>query len=86
MYALTGPQAVYPPKVAVSNLVNSLKDRSTRRIRQEFTGHLNRAIMPGHLWSPSHFSASYSGALLAIVRQYIKQQKAFALKHMSEQP
>ncbi|MER5362040.1 transposase, partial [Streptomyces sp. NPDC002785] len=43
-------------------------------IRQEFTGHINRAIMHGHLWSPSYFSASCGGAPLAIVRQYIEQQ------------
>ncbi|MGW3317929.1 IS200/IS605 family transposase [Streptomyces fungicidicus] len=65
----------YPPKVAVSKLVNSLKGVSARRIRQEFTGRSNPAIMHGHLWSPSYFSASCGGAPLAIVRQYIEQQK-----------
>ncbi|MFB7337809.1 IS200/IS605 family transposase [Streptomyces adustus] len=65
----------YPPKAAVSKLVNSLKGVSARRIRQEFTGRINRAIMHGHLWSPSYFSASCGGAPLAIVRQYIEQQK-----------
>ncbi|MEU7384605.1 transposase, partial [Streptomyces sp. NPDC042207] len=44
-------------------------------IRQEFTGQINRALMHGHLWSPSYFSASCGGAPLAIVRQYIEQQK-----------
>ncbi len=34
----------YPPKVAVSKLVNSLKGVSARRIRQEFTGQINHAI------------------------------------------
>ncbi|MFH8474044.1 IS200/IS605 family transposase [Streptomyces sp. NPDC018000] len=65
----------YPPNVAVSKLVNSLKGVSARRIRQEFTGHINRAITHGHLWSPSYFSASCGGAPPAIVRQYIEQQK-----------
>ncbi|MEW2087401.1 IS200/IS605 family transposase [Streptomyces sp. NPDC005283] len=65
----------YPPKVAVSKLVNSLKGVSARRIRQEFTDRINRAIRHGHLWSPSYFSASCGGAPLAIVRQYIEQQK-----------
>ncbi|MER6926078.1 IS200/IS605 family transposase [Streptomyces spiralis] len=64
----------YPPKVAVSKLVNSLKGISARRIRQEFTDRINRAIMHGHLWSPSYFSASCGGAPLATVRQYIEQQ------------
>ncbi|MER5225560.1 IS200/IS605 family transposase [Streptomyces flaveus] len=65
----------YPPKVAVSKLVNSLKGVSARRIRQEFPGRINRAVMHGHLWSPSYFSASCGGAPLAIVRQYIEQQQ-----------
>lgn len=65
----------YPPKVAVSKLVNSLKGVSARRIRQEFTGQVNRALIHGHLWSPSYFSASCGGAPFAIVRQYIEQQK-----------
>ncbi|MER5602732.1 transposase, partial [Streptomyces sp. NPDC002265] len=64
-----------PPKVAVSKLVNSLKGVSARRIRQEFTSRINRAIMHGHLRSPPYFSASCGGAPLAIVRQYIEQQK-----------
>ncbi|MER5598825.1 IS200/IS605 family transposase [Streptomyces sp. NPDC002265] len=65
----------YPPKVAVSKLVNSLKGVSARRIRQEFTSRINRTIMHGHLRSPPYFSASCGGAPLAIVRQYIEQQK-----------
>ncbi|OEV04340.1 hypothetical protein AN216_07410 [Streptomyces oceani] len=65
----------YPPKVAVSKLVNSLKRVSARRIQQEFTGQINHAIMHAHLWSPSYFSASCGEAPLAIVHQYIEQQK-----------
>ncbi len=65
----------YPPKVAVSKLVNSLKGVSARRIRQEFTGRINRAIMHGHLWSPSYFAASAGGAPLSIIRKYIEQQR-----------
>jgi putative transposase len=65
----------YPPKVAVSALVNSLKGVSARRIRAEFTGRVNRAIMHGHFWSPSYFAASCGGAPLSIIRQYIEQQQ-----------
>lgn len=65
----------YPPKVAVPKLVNSPKGVSARRIRQEFTGRINRAIMHGHLWLPSYFSASRSGAPSPIMHKYIEQQK-----------
>ena len=65
----------YPPKVAVSALVNSLKGVSARRLRAEFTGRVNRASMRGHFWSPSYFAASCGGAPLSIIRQYIEQQQ-----------
>ena len=64
----------YPPKVAVSALVNSLKGVSARRLRGEFADRVNRHIMHGHLWSPSYFAASCGGAPLSIIRQYIEQQ------------
>jgi putative transposase len=65
----------YPPKVAVSSLVNSLKGVSSRRLRQNFTGRVNRATMHGHFWSPSYFAASCGGAPLSIIKQYIEQQQ-----------
>ncbi|MBV9025328.1 MAG: IS200/IS605 family transposase [Streptomycetaceae bacterium] len=65
----------YPPKVALSRLVGSLKGVSARLLRQEFTGRINRAIMHGHFWSPSYFAASCGGAPLSIIKEYIEQQK-----------
>jgi putative transposase len=65
----------YPPKVAVSALVNSLKGVSSRILRRDFTGRVNRAIMHGHFWSPSYFAASCGGAPLTVVKQYIEQQR-----------
>lgn len=65
----------YPPKLTISKLVNSLKGVSARRLRQEFTGRVNRRSMNGHLWSPSYFAASCGGAPISIVRQYIEQQQ-----------
>jgi len=66
---------IYPPKVPVSALVNSLKGVSARRLRSEYTGRVNRARMNGHFWSPSYFAASCGGAPLSIIRQYIEQQQ-----------
>lgn len=65
----------YPPKIAISKLVNSLKGVSARRLRFEFAGRVNRHSMNGHLWSPSYFAASCGGAPISIVRQYIEQQQ-----------
>jgi putative transposase len=65
----------YPPKVALSKLVNSLKGVSSRLLRDEFTGRTNRARMHGHLWSGSYFAGSCAGAPISVVRRYIEQQK-----------
>ncbi|TLF77351.1 IS200/IS605 family transposase [Nocardia cyriacigeorgica] len=65
----------YPPKVAISKLVNSLKGVSARRLRHEFTSRVNRHSMNGHLWSPSYLAASRGDAPISIVRQYIEQQR-----------
>ena len=65
----------YPPKVSVSSLVNSLKGVSSRLLRQRRPDIRNR-YWKGVLWSPSYFAASCGGAPIAILRQYIEQQKA----------
>jgi REP-associated tyrosine transposase len=64
----------YPPKVPVSSLVNSLKGVSSRLLRQ-VRPDIRKRYWRGVLWSPSYFAASCGGAPIAIVRQYIEQQK-----------
>lgn len=64
----------YPPKVALSKLVNSLKGVSSRRLRAfrpEITGRYRKGV----LWSASYFAASCGGAPLTIVRQYVENQR-----------
>lgn len=65
----------YPPKVAVSTLVNSLKGVSSRILRKRDNPDLRKKLWGGHLWSPSYFAGSCGGASLAAVRQYIEQQR-----------
>ena len=64
----------YPPKVAVSNLVNSLKGVSSRHLRKDFPEIKNK-LWGGSLWSPSYFASSCGGAPLEIIKQYIEQQQ-----------
>ena len=64
----------YPPKVAISALVNSLKGVSSRLLRQ-FRPDIAHCYWKGVLWSPSYFAASCGGAPLSIVRQYVEQQR-----------
>ena len=66
----------YPPKVAVSKLVNSLKGVSSRLIRKKGYSSIQNALWGGSLWSPSYFAGACGGASLAVIRQYIEQQKS----------
>jgi putative transposase len=63
----------YPPKVAVSVLVNSLKGVSSRLLRKDRPDIRDR-YWKGVLWSPSYFASSCGGAPISIIRQYIEQQ------------
>jgi putative transposase len=63
----------YPPQLALSTLINSLKGVSSRLLRKEFP-ELAAHTHQGHLWSPSYFAASCGGAPLDVLRQYIEQQ------------
>jgi putative transposase len=64
---------VFPPKVALSKLVNSLKGASSRLLRKEMPV-VARYYWKGVLWSPSYFAASCGGAPLDVVREYIEAQ------------
>lgn len=65
----------YPPKVAISNLVNSLKGVSSRLIRKKKYSEIQRKLWGNRLWSPSYFAGSCGGAPLSIIKQYIEQQQ-----------
>lgn len=65
----------YPPTVALSRLVGSLKGVSARLLRKEYPDHINRCLWGGHFWSPSYFAGSCGGAPLAVVKEYIENQK-----------
>ncbi|MFF2077877.1 IS200/IS605 family transposase [Kitasatospora sp. NPDC058162] len=64
----------FPPKVALSKLVNSLKGVSSRRMRQEYPELVQHYWRAQRLWSGSYFAGSVGGAPLSTVRQYIEQQ------------
>lgn len=63
----------YPPKIAISKLVNALKGVSSRRLRTEFK-QIDKYYWKGVLWSPSYFAGSCGGAPMTIIRKYIEQQ------------
>lgn len=65
----------FPPKVALSTLVNSLKGVSARRLRQE-RPDIARKYWSGGLWSASYFVSTVGGAPISVLRRYIESQRA----------
>ncbi|MFJ9179926.1 IS200/IS605 family transposase [Streptomyces sp. NPDC102360] len=65
----------YPPQVALSRLVGSLKGVSARLLRKEYPDHIRRHLWGEHFWSPSYFAASAGGAPLKVVKEYIENQQ-----------
>ena len=65
----------YPPTVRLSTLVNSLEGVSARYLRQEFPDHIRKYLWRNHFWSPSYLAASAGGRPLAIIAEYITNQK-----------
>jgi len=65
----------YPPKVAVSALVNSLKGVSSRLIRKKNYPSISKKLWGGALWSPSYFASSCGGAPIENIRHYIEHQQ-----------
>jgi putative transposase len=64
----------YPPKIAISKLVNALKGVSSRLLRKAHP-EIASKYWKGVLWSPSYFAASCGGAPISIIKQYIENQK-----------
>ncbi|MFF0573861.1 IS200/IS605 family transposase [Streptosporangium saharense] len=64
----------FPPKIALSKLVNSLKGVSSRRMRAEFPDLARHYYRANKLWSGSYFAGSVGEAPLTVLRQYIEQQ------------
>jgi len=67
----------YPPKHAVSALVNSLKGVSSRRLKLEYpelSSFWSIAKSKNVLWSPSYFASSCGGVTLDALKKYIENQ------------
>ena len=64
-----------PPKHAVADFVNALKTGTSRRIRNEFSSHVNQFYNKPVFWSRSYCVVTCGGAPLEVVKQYIETQK-----------
>lgn len=59
----------YPPKLAVSVMVNNLKSVSSQQ-----NAHLRMQSKTGLLWSRSYFVCSTGGATIETLRAYVQSQ------------
>ncbi len=66
----------YPPKVALSRLVMSLKTNSARRVRSHRWPEVESALWGDHFWSPSYSVVSCGGAPLEVVKRYVESQRS----------
>lgn len=60
-----------PPNLAVSELVQRLKGRSSRRMLEEF-GELSRQFWGRHLWACGYFAVTTGHVTDEIIKQYIE--------------
>ena len=65
----------YPPKVALSALVNSLKGASSRVVRKQDFPEVRGRLWGGAFWSPSYCAVSCGGAPLEVIRRYVDEQR-----------
>jgi putative transposase len=63
------------PTAAISRLVNSLKDVSSRRLRQEFPGQRRHYWRAKRLWTGPYLAGAVGGAPISVLRHYIEQQE-----------
>jgi putative transposase len=76
----------YPPKVALSTLVNSLEGVSARRIRARRFPEVTSVLRGPAIWSASYCAVSGGGAPLEIVKTYIRGQAGSSGEAASSPP
>ena len=62
-----------PPELAVSELLQRLKGRSSRKLLEEFS-ELKRQFWGKHIWARGYFVASSGNVTDEIIKQYIESQ------------
>lgn len=65
----------YPPKVALSKLVNALKGASSYRLRGLRFPEVQAVLWGQAFWSPSYCVVSCGGAPLETIKAYVETQR-----------
>lgn len=71
----------FPPKVALSALVNSLKGVSARRLRAARLPEIERKMLGVKFWSPSYCAVSSGASSLEVVKRYVEARHGDAGGH-----
>jgi len=64
----------YNPQTELSKLINNLKTVSSRYLRKEFTGEVNKVYWKDVLWTSGYFIASCGGVTVEELKKYIENQ------------
>ena len=72
----------YPPKVAISKLVNSLKGVSSRVLRRQFKQQIEKYYWEGVLWSPSYFAGSWAAHQLILFENTLSNKKHLQIRNV----
>ena len=62
-------------KYSLSNIINTLKGRSSFYLRKEFWLRIKEKLWGNHFWSSSYCVISCGGAPLSIIKEYISNQQ-----------
>ncbi len=62
-----------PPHISVSQLVQSIKGKTSRKMMMEFKS-LNRTFWGRHIWARGYFVASSGNVTDEVIMKYIEQQ------------
>ena len=66
----------YPPTVALSSLVMTLKSVTAQQVRGQDWSEVRQPLWGAHCWSPSYCVVSVGGASLETVKRYVENQQA----------
>ena len=64
----------YNPQTELSKLIDNLKTVSSRDLRKEFTGEVNKIYGQDVLWTSGYFIASCGGVTVEELKKYIENQ------------
>ena len=66
----------YHPDLQLSKLVNNVKSVTSRKLRQEYTEHLEKFFCKDAFWNGSYFVASCGGVTISKLKEYIENQNS----------